>query len=131
VLGVRHLATAEDAHDLHLVTLLEELPTRIETVLEVVLVDRGTDAQFLQLRSGAVRALLLLLLRVLELPEVEDPTNGRSRGRGHFDEVEAGVLGASHRIARGHDAHLLSVLVDQPDLGDADLSVDAVVDCCH
>jgi hypothetical protein len=78
-----------------------------------------------------VSALLLLPLRILELAEVHDAAHGRARGRRDLDEVEAGFLGALHRVVGRDDADLLALLVDEADLGDPDLSVDAVFGCGH
>ena len=111
--------------------LLEELAAGGQAVLEVVLVDRRPHAQLLELGRLAVRAALLLALRVLELAEVHDAAHGRPRGGRDLDQVEAGFLGSLHGVERRDDPDLLALLVDEPDFGDADLSVDAVVDCCH
>jgi len=71
--------------------------------------------------------LQLVFLRqfVLELPEVDDLAHGW-RGIGHdFDEI--GFAVSRHGDGRGwrHHAQLCTVLIDDPDLCDPDLFVDA------
>ena len=125
MLGVRHLAPAEDAHDLDLVARLQELAALVEAVLEVVGIDGRSHAELLELRAGVLltAALLLLPLLVLELAEVHDAADRRP-GRGRdLDEVEPRVIGALLRIGRRDDAHLLAVLVHQADFTDSDLTV--------
>src|SRR5262249_33545791 len=70
------------------------------------------------------RELRLLLLLVAVLPVIH---HARHRwiclGR-DLDQVEALVEGVLHRLARGLNAELRAVLVDQPDLRGTDVVVD-------
>src|SRR5918995_514818 len=70
------------------------------------------------------RGLQLLVLLVLVLRVVQDAADGRLGVRRHLDEVEVAVHRLLQRFLRAHDPHLLAVLVDEPDLGNADAVVD-------
>ena len=74
-------------------------------------------------------ARLALFLRPLvhELAEVEQATDGRDRVRRNLHQIH--VLGFGHvqRIARGHDAKLLPVHIDQAHLAYADGLVHSLV----
>ena len=64
--------------------------------------------------------------------DIADELLDKSNAANTIMEIEIGAVGGEEDgVTAAHDAHLFSVLVDQPDLGDADLTVDAVVDCCH
>src|SRR6185369_14140464 len=85
------------------------------------------NAQLLDLDLVLIAAarLLLLLLLVLVLPEVHDAAHRGPLVRGDLDEVELLVQRQGEGVGRLHDAELLVVLVDDADLADADVVVDA------
>ena len=94
--------------------------------LVVVLVDLRAKLDLLDLDHLLVlpsgpRALLLL---VLIAPEVHDSTDRRiGRGR-NLDEVETLLARDRERLRRRHDAELLAVFVDDPDLANPDAFID-------
>src|SRR5690606_36271062 len=126
-LGVRDLATAEAARDLHLVALLEE-PARVSDLdLEVVLVGLRAQLDLFQLHQDLTAAglRLLLLHLVLVLPEVHHLAHGRVGLRVHFDEVEVLLPSELHGVDRRHDAEHLAFGPDHTNLGDTDAVVRA------
>ena len=62
---------------------------------------------------------------VLELAEVHELAHGRTGVGGDLDQVEVGLGGQPKGVLDAHDADLLAVGADQPDLGDPDAVVDA------
>ena len=74
-----------------------------------------------------VLAGLALLLRrlVLELAVVHDLADRGLGGWCNFDEVEIGIRGDAECIFDAHDADLLAVRPDEPDLRYTDAVVDA------
>ncbi len=133
VLGVAHLAAAKDADHLDLVSGFEESFALIEAVAEIVGIDSRTHTEFLQLRTGLLDPGLLISLAriVLELAKVQNLAHRRPRGGRDFYEIQASVLSSAHGIVGVDDPHLFAVLIDESDLGDADLSVAAVVVGSH
>ena len=71
--------------------------------------------------SDLARPLLLL---VLILAEIHDPADRRVRGRRDLDEIETLGFGDGQGLRRGHDAQLLTGVVDDPDFPDANALVD-------
>ena len=90
-LRVGDLPAAKHHRHLDLVLLLEESPGVPRLRVEVMIVDPRPELHFLELDD----VLFLLgdasLLRHLELilAVVHDPDHRRSRGRCHFDQIEA------------------------------------------
>ena len=74
-----------------------------------------------------VLLLQLVLLRqlVLELSEIDDLAHRGHRIRHDLDEIGFTFTGHADGSRRGHDAKLAAMLIDDPDLGDPDLFVDA------
>src|SRR6185437_7883660 len=121
------LPAPEHDRDLHLRTLVEE--SLDVSLLGVVVVDADLrpELDLLHLDLALVLAGLfrLLLLLVLVLPVVHDLGDRRvGLGRG-LDEVEVIPVGVLARLLRGLDSELSTVVVEQPDAGDADRIVDA------
>jgi hypothetical protein len=121
------LAAAEHDRDLHAVAVLEEADDVTLLGLVVVLSDLRAQLDLAHRHLLLVLAglLRLLLLLVLVLRVVEDPDHGRARLGGHLDEVEVLRLRVPQRLVARHDADLLAVVADQPDLRHADPLVDA------
>jgi hypothetical protein len=71
--------------------------------------------------AGGLRLLLLL---VLVLRVVQDPADRRLRGGRDLDQVEVLLLGPGQRLLGRDHADLLTALVDQAHLGNADALVD-------
>jgi hypothetical protein len=113
--------------------MFEELAGFAQLRLQVVLVDLRTNAHFLDddrvlLLSGVV---LLLLGQVLVLAIVQDLADGRARFGGDFDQVELLFLGDRQSVVGVNDSELVSVLVDQADLPDANVVVDSSFRLCR
>src|SRR3954469_6590783 len=115
-------------HDRHL-----DLGALVQEALDVSLLgvvvvysDLGPELDLLDvdLRLVLPRELRLLLLLVAVLPVIHHARDRRVSLRRDLDQVEALVEGVLHRLARGLDAELRAVLVDQPYLGRADVVVD-------
>ena len=99
------------------------------SLLGVVVVDADLrpelDLLHLDLALVLAGLLRLLLLLVLVLAVIHDLGDRRVSLGGHFDEVEVLAVRVLARLVRGFDSELSTVVVDQPDAGDADRIVDA------
>ena len=128
-LRVGQLAAAEADRDLDPVAVLEELDRAADLRVEVADADLRLEADFLEGHRALLALGLLLALGqlVLVLPEVEETGDRRSGHRCDLDEVEAPLLRHLEGLRRGHDAQLVSLFVDDPDLWDPDHLVDAQV----
>ena len=125
-LGVRHLAPAEHDRDLDLVLVAQEA---LNVVLLGVVVVLGDLRAELDLAHGDLLLVLaglleLLCLLVLVLGVVEHPADGRARLGRDLHQVEFPFLGELERVGGLQDADLLALVVDQPNLGNADALVD-------
>jgi len=95
------------------VALVQELPACVQPVLEVVLVDRRTDAHSFSCEPARWVPRSFFFCAYLNLPKSKIRAHGRASRRRDLDEVESDLLGASHRVRRRDDADLLSVVVDE------------------
>ena len=97
--------------------------------LEVVVVvfDLGPQLDFLEVRDVLLppRLLLLLVLLVLELPEVHHPAHRRLGGGRDLDEIELALLRVGERFADAQDSDLLPIRPDDADRRNSDAVVDA------
>ncbi len=121
------LAAAEAQGDLHLVAFLEEAVHGLGLHVVVVAVDVGPELDLLDLDHLLTLARLGLLLLFLEpeLAVVEDLADRRIGVRRDLDQVQPDFLGGLQSRGGGHDALLLSVLIDQQDAQRADVFVHA------
>ncbi len=121
------LTSTEQHRDLDFVPLLEELVRPLGLRLEIVLADLRPEANLFQLNDFLMLASLTLLLRllVLEATVVEQATDRRDDVGSDFDEIQVSGLGQLERLVGGHHPELLAVLVDDPDLTDANSLVNA------
>jgi hypothetical protein len=127
-LGMAQLAAPETDRHLDSIAVLEELDRAMDLRLEVTHADLRREADFLEADALSTLGLLLPLRElVLVLPEVEKTSDRWSRHRCHLDEVEALLLCHLEGSWRGHDAQLVSLIVDHSDLWDPDHLVDAQV----
>ena len=120
------LPPAEHDRDLDLRALVEE-PNDVALLGLVVLDgDLRPELDLLDVNLGLVLSSLLglLLLLVPVLPVVHDPGDRRLRLRRYLDEVEVFAVGIVEGFAGGFDPDLGAVLIDQPNLWDADAFVD-------
>ena len=124
---MRHLAAAEQATDEHLVAGFEEVARALHLGLQVVFAGARADPELLDLHLVLLAAarLLFLLLLVLELAVVHDAAHGRPLVGGNFYEVEPLADRQGQRVCGLEDAELLVVLVDDANLANPDLVVDA------
>ena len=123
------LAAPEDDDQLALVPLRQELADMRDLEVEVVLVRLGSELDLLEhdRRLVAARGLLLLRRLVLELAEVHDLADRRSRPRIDFDQFQAQLLGEAERLVGGDDSNLRTVGADDAHLGNSDAPADSVV----
>jgi hypothetical protein len=124
---VGEFTATKDDRDNYLVLVDEEALRLIDLELDVVLSRLGTETDLLDLRVVDVGLVMLLFLLVLELAKVHDPTNGRLLVGRHLYKIEAGPPRKAHRLVGGDDAELSAVGRNNPDWGDADLLVDAML----
>ena len=89
-------------------------------------VDLRAELHFLGLDLALVLARLLGLDRliVLVLAVIHDAADGRIGVRGDLDQVETLVLGDAAGLHGGINAHLVSVVADQPAFAHGDLFVE-------
>src|SRR5215468_2878825 len=125
-LGVGDLAAAERDRELDLVLLLQERPSVLQLGEVVVILDLGTELHFLEMNDVLflARDALALRLLVLELSVVHDAADRWARGRRNLDQIESPLLRHGQRVARGDDANLLSCVIDEPHLRNANALVD-------
>ena len=125
-LGVGHLAAAEHDRDLDLVAPAQEALDVAALGLVVVLGDLRPELDLADVDLLLVlsRRLRLLLLLVLVLRVVEQPGHRRTGVGGHLDQVEVALRRQGERLLGGDDAHLVSLLVDEPHLRHTDPLVD-------
>src|SRR5436190_933770 len=126
-LRMGRLATAEHDRYLDLRALVQE-PLYV-TLLGVVVVDTDLRTELdlldldLALMLPSLLPLLLLLVPVLAV--VHDLRDRRVRLGGHLDQVEVLPVGVFASLVGGLDPELRAVVVDEPDLRDANRIVDA------
>lgn len=113
----------------HRRALTEELASLIDLDIEIMVRRLGakTDLFDIDLLLSLARLALLFVALVDVLAIVYQAAHRRLRLRGHLDQVVSSLLGDPQGFTGGKDPKLLSRLVDQPDLSDADLVVDAVL----
>jgi hypothetical protein len=126
-IDVRQFAASENNRHDDLVLVLQKTFCLIHLEIDVVFTCLGPQPNFLDLCLMNVRAMEFLLLLVLELAEVHDPTDRRLLVRRHLDQVEAGLASATQRLFRRDDPELFTVAGDDPDRRDSDLLVDAML----
>jgi hypothetical protein len=92
-----------------------------------VLVDAGTELDFLDLDRLLLFARLggFLLRLVFEFAVIEDFADGRADVGRNLDEVEARLAGQRNGIVDGGYTSVRSILVDQLNLANADIFIDA------
>ena len=115
---VGQLATAELDGHLDPVAVLQELDRPSDLRVEVALADLRLEADLLELdrpRTSASLPSRAWPARTCTGRSRAGASPGRRRRR-NLDEVVAALLRQSKSVARGHDAELGSLLVDDPDL---------------
>ena len=121
-LRVRELPSAEPNRHLDAIAVLEELDRAMNLGLEVTDADLRREADFLE-RHRPLPALGFLLLfgqLVLVLTKVEEPGHRRGGHRCDLDEIEALLLRHLEGFRRGHDAQLVALVINHPNLWDPD-----------
>src|ERR1035437_7078799 len=129
--GVRDLASAKHDRDLDLASVEEKTFGHLRLDFVVVDVDLGTQLDLAQLPVALLLPRLFVFFRllVLEPTVVADPADRRDRRRGDLDEVEPLGPGHVEGFLGRYDAQLLACVVDDTDLADSDLLVDAKRSC--
>ena len=124
---MRHFAAAEAQSDFDLVALFEKPLHGAHLHIVIVIVDHRPQLDFLDLDDLLLLARLggFLLRLVFVLAVVEDLADGRARIGGDLHEIEAGVLRHGQGVGGIDDPLIGAVFVDELDLADADLLVDA------
>jgi hypothetical protein len=124
---MRRLAAAKAHLDFDFVPVFQETTRCSDAHLQIVLVGPWPQPHLLDLRHVLVLLCVpcAFVLLEAELAQVSDATHWRICCGGHFDQVEPGLLSTSQRFIERNDTDLLAVLVDDADLGGANLAVGA------
>jgi hypothetical protein len=119
---VRHFAPTEHHRHFDLVALLQELRGLPALRREIVIIDLGTNAHFLELDDVLVlaRFALLAALFVPELAVIHQAANRRNRIRRDFHQIEPARASHFQSVASRDDPDLLTLFVDQANFSDAD-----------
>src|SRR5439155_17368953 len=117
----RHLDLVALLQEPHHVTLLGLVVVRVDLRPELHLLDDG----LLLVTPGLARLDVAL---VLELAKVHELAHRRAGHRRDLDQIQIHVAGQLQSALQGHDAYLLALRADQPDLPSPDLLVDAWFD---
>ena len=120
------LAATEGHGELHLVMQLEKPATVLDLEAVVVFFDLRAELHCLEVRDVLLplRLLLLLVLLVLEFPEVHHATDRRLGGGRYLHQVQLAFLGVSKRLSDGQDSYLFAVRPDDTDRRNPDAIVD-------
>src|SRR3984957_19407691 len=124
---VGHFAAAEPQRDLDLIAFFEESLDRAHLHLVVVIVDHRPQLDLLDLDDLLLLARLggFLLRLIFVFAEIEDFADRRDRIRRDLDQIEPGLLRHGYGGADFRDALVGAVFVDELNLANADLLVDA------
>src|SRR5215471_15103810 len=124
---VRHFPAAKTKRDLNLVAFFEEPLDRAHLHVIVVIVDHRPQLDFFDLDDLLLLARLgrLLLRLILVLAEVENLADRRDRIWGDLYKIKPGLLRHGQSGVDFCDALVGAVFVDELNLADADLLVDA------
>ncbi len=119
--------STEDNFHFHFVPLFEELAGTFHADVPVVLADGERESNALEVNLFLFRLALSILAfhLVHELAVVQDAAHGRLRHRRYLNQIEPALSCSTERILQRYHPHLVILLVDEPNLGDADLVVDA------
>jgi hypothetical protein len=112
----------------HFVPFHQKPPGMSDLEVEIVNIGVRVEAKFLEQGDMLMLLLNLVLLRqfVLEFPEVDDFADRRLGIRYNLDKVCTPFPCHRHCLGRSHDAKLSPVVIDYPDLWNADFIIDAV-----
>jgi hypothetical protein len=124
---VRHFTAAEPQGDLDLVAFLEKPLHRAHFHVVIVIVDHRPQLDFLDLDDFLLLARFggFLLRLIFIFAEIENLANRRDRIRRDLHQIEPGLLRHGDGGADFSDALVGAVFVDELDLANADLLVDA------
>ena len=121
------LAAPEKNRDSHSFPPLDEAPNIAYLVDKIMRVGARADLNFLNYDDGLLlaAALVFLLLRVAELPIVQNATDRRLGFRRHLDKIQAVGLGHLQGLIQRQDAKLVPLRSDDPNLAGANPVVDS------
>jgi len=123
-----HLAAAEAQRHLDLVAFLEEPLHGAHLHLVVVVVDHRAEFDLLDLDDLLLLARFGLLFLLLEsvFAVVQDLADRRYGVGRDFDQIEAGLQGLGQGVCDRDGTEVGAVLVDQVNLTNADIFIDAL-----
>src|ERR1700733_8925121 len=124
---MRHFAAAEPQCHLDLVAFLEKPLHRAHFHVVIVIVDHRTEFYLLDLDDLLLLARLggFLLCLVFIFAKIENLADWWDRIRRDLDQIEPGLLRHGQSCLTFGDAFVGAVFVDELDLANADLLVDA------
>ena len=123
---MRHFTAAETYGDFDSVAIVQELDCAFDLGIEVVGVDAGGHADFLDLDDLLVLFGFFFLFQLFkaEFAVVHDLADRRNSVRRNLDKVKVLFLGKRQSVGRGHNTKLAAVSSDHAKLLVADLLVD-------
>ena len=129
---VRHFTAAEKHTDAYLISFFQEFNGVIQLGLVVMVFNARVKLQLFELGGLVFLPLCasLLLLLVLQFPEVHDPAHNRVGPGSDFDQVFAGFLCAFYRFVKADDTDVFVILGDESDLLASKLSVIGIYKAC-
>ena len=113
-------AEAEHQRDLHLVSVEKEHFGETYLDEEVMVVNAGTQFDFLHLGRGLLLLLLLFRFFVKILSVIDDTADGRLRGRCDFEQIQAVELRDFERFLGSNNPELFAARPDAADFGGTD-----------
>ena len=127
--GVGHFTAAEADADLDPVAILQELLCVLDLGIEVIGINTGAHADFLDLHNLLVLLgfLLTLLLIEAELGIVHDFTDGGNCVGGDLHQVQTLFLCQGICLSSGHDTQLGTVFTDDAKLLVADFLIELMI----
>src|SRR5207245_482082 len=113
-----HLAPPEHDGRLYLIAVLQELENLIALHLKVVVTRAGTELHFFEFnRFLMFSGLVLPLVKLIEeLAVIDDATDGWCGRGGNLHQVQPLAARDFEGLERRHDAELLALVVNHPDL---------------
>lgn len=127
--GMRHFTAAEPDGDLHFVARLQELARGTELKTNIMIADADTELDFFGFYHFLIFTGFFFTFGLFEseFAVVHDTAHRRNRLRGDFNKVKITGCGNRLRVARGHDAKLRTVNVDDADFAVPDILINLML----